>query len=112
MAEGDVSPAQVTAAAVLNGFTDSVIFSSLTAPIAVRFSPDGRVFVAEKSGLIKVFASLSATTPTVVKDLSPSVDNYWDRGLLGFTLDPNFPTSPYVYALFTYDAPIGGTITR
>ncbi len=109
MAEGDVTPAQVTAAAVLNGFTDSVIFSSLTAPIAVRFSPDGRVFVAEKSGLIKVFASLTATTPTVVADLRPQVDNYWDRGLLGFTLDPNFPTTPYIYALYSYDAMIGGT---
>ena len=31
------------------------------------FSPDGRVFVAEKSGLIKVFDSLDDTTPTVVR---------------------------------------------
>ena len=34
--------------------------------------------------------------------------NYWDRGLLGMALDPNFPTKPYVYVLYTYDAPIGG----
>ena len=32
-------------------------FSGLTNPTAIRFSPDGRVFVAEKSGVIKVFAS-------------------------------------------------------
>ncbi len=106
---GGVSTAEVSTAAVPSGFTDSVAFSGLAFPTSVRFSPDGRVFVAEKSGLIKVFASLSATTPTVVKDLSPSVDNYWDRGLLGFTLDPNFPTTPYVYALYAYDAMIGGT---
>ena len=37
------------------------------------------------------------------------VDNYWDRGLLGLALDPNFPTDPYVYVLYTFDAPIGGT---
>jgi glucose/arabinose dehydrogenase len=93
----------------LTGFTDAAILGGLTAPIAVRFSPDGRVFVAEKSGLIKVFASLTATNPTVVADLSTQVDNYWDRGLLGFTLDPNFPTVPYAYVLYAYDAPIGGT---
>ena len=59
----------------------------------MRFSPDGRVFVAEKSGLIKVFASLSSTTPTVFADLRGRVDDYWDRGLLGMTLDPNFPAT-------------------
>lgn len=43
-------------------FTESVAFSVLTLPVAVRFSPDGRVFVAEKSGNIKVFDNLSDTT--------------------------------------------------
>jgi len=27
-------------------------------------------------------------------------------------LHPNFPTTPYVYVLYTYDAPIGGTAPR
>ncbi|HET9613196.1 MAG TPA: NPCBM/NEW2 domain-containing protein, partial [Candidatus Limnocylindrales bacterium] len=99
----------LAAATTPSGFADTTVFSGLTAPTAVRFSPDGRVFVAEKSGLIKVFSSLAATTPTVFADLRTQVDNYWDRGLLGFTLDPNFPTSPYAYVLYAYDAPIGGT---
>ena len=47
------------------GFTDTLVFSGLNAPTAVRFSPDGRVFVAEKSGIIKVFDSLSDTQPTI-----------------------------------------------
>ena len=57
--------AVVEGATLPAGFTESTVFSGLTNPTAVRFSPDGRVFVAEKSGLIKVFANLSATTPTV-----------------------------------------------
>jgi len=73
----------------------------------VRFSPDGRVFVGEKSGLIKVFASTSATTPTVFADLRTNVHNFWDRGLLGMTLHPNFPTVPYVYVSYTYDHILG-----
>jgi glucose/arabinose dehydrogenase len=85
------------------GFTDSTVFSGLTQPTGVRFSPDGRVFVIEKSGLVKVFASLSATTPTVFADLRTNVHNFWDRGLLGLELHPNFPTTPSVYVLYTYD---------
>ena len=50
----------VHAATLPAGFTESIVFSGLTQPTAVRFSPDGRVFVTEKSGLIKVFANLSA----------------------------------------------------
>ena len=38
------------------------------------------------------------------------MDDYWDRGLLGLALDPNFPATPYVYLLYTADAPPGGTI--
>jgi glucose/arabinose dehydrogenase len=94
------------------GFTETTVFSGLTNPTAVRFSPDGRVFVAEKSGLIKVFSSLSDTTPEVYADLRRQVHDYWDRGLLGMALDPNFPTKSSVYALYTHDAPIGGTAPR
>ena len=76
------------------GYQETVVFSGLTNPTVVRFSSDGRVFVAEKSGLIKVFDSLTDTTPTVFADLRTNVHNFWDRGLLGMALDPNFPTDP------------------
>ncbi|MGH9367102.1 MAG: PQQ-dependent sugar dehydrogenase, partial [Thermoanaerobaculia bacterium] len=102
------APAQTLPA----GFRDSVVFSGLTMPTAVAFSPDGRVFVAEKSGIIKVFASLTATSPTVFADLSTKVYSYWDRGLLGLALDPGFPTKPYVYVLYAYDGDIGGAAPK
>ncbi len=50
--------------------------------------------MAEKSGLIKVFDSLTDTTPTTFADLRTQVDDYWDRGLLGLALPPGFPTRP------------------
>src|SRR5918994_998160 len=96
----------------MTGFTDSVALSGLDHPTAVRFSSDGRVFVAEKSGLIKVFDSLSDTQAGIFADLRTNVHNYWDRGLLGMALDPGFPTRPYVYVLYTYDGTIGGTAPR
>jgi glucose/arabinose dehydrogenase len=108
-----LSPVSANAASSLPaGFRESVVFSGLTNPTNVEFTQDGRVFVAEKSGLIKVFDNLSDTTPTNFADLRTNVHNFWDRGLLGLALDPNFPAQPYVYVLYTYDAQIGGTAPR
>jgi PKD repeat protein len=56
-----------------------------------------------------VFNSLTDTSPDVFADLNVNVYNFWDRGLLGMTLAPNFPTNPYVYVLYTYDHQLGST---
>lgn len=91
-------------ASLPSGFVDSVAWSGLTAPTAVRFAPDGRIFVAEKSGLIKVFDSLADPSPTVYADLRTQVDDFADRGLLGLGVDPKFTQGrPFVYALYSYD---------
>jgi glucose/arabinose dehydrogenase len=89
------------------GFAETTVISGLTNPTVVRFAQDGRIFVAEKSGLIKVFDNLSDTTPTTFADLRTNVHNFWDRGLLGMALDPNFPATPYVYVAYTYDHVLG-----
>ena len=89
------------------GFTQSTAISGLASPTDVEFAADGRVFVAEKSGIVKTYASLSDTSPTVFADLRTQVHNYSDRGLLGLAVDPAFPTRPYVYVYYTVDAPIG-----
>jgi uncharacterized repeat protein (TIGR01451 family) len=97
----------VAAASLPSGFQETVVFSGLVNPTVVRFASDGRVFVAEKSGRIKVFDNLSDTTPTVFADLRTNVHDFWDRGLLGLALDPAFPTNPYVYVLYAYDHILG-----
>jgi glucose/arabinose dehydrogenase len=107
---GTTEPA--AAASLPPGFQEEIVFAGLTQPTAVRFSSDGRVFVAEKSGLVKVFDNLSDTTPTVFADLRTQVHNFWDRGLLDVALAPGFPTDPWVYVLYTFDAAIGGTAPR
>ena len=96
------------AAALPAGFSESTVFNGLSNPTVVKFSPDGRVFVTEKNGRLKEFDSLTDTTATTVADLSTQVYNFWDRGLLGMALHPNFPATPYIYLLYTADAVIGG----
>ena len=92
-----------------SNFQDTVVFGGLDQPTALQFATDGRVFVAEKRGVIKVFDNLSDTTATVLGDLNVSVYNFWDRGLLGMALDP---ANSALFVLYTYDADIGGTAPK
>jgi glucose/arabinose dehydrogenase/PKD repeat protein len=96
-----------TAAVLPSGFREQTVLTGLDQPMNVEFSTDGRIFVAEKAGRIKVFDSIADRTPTLFADLSANVHNQNDRGLLGLALHPNFPTQPYIYVLYTYDAPPG-----
>jgi glucose/arabinose dehydrogenase/PKD repeat protein len=89
------------------GFHDSAIFSGLFQPTAIAFAPDGRVFVAEKRGIVDVYDSISDPTPTEFADLTDNVHDYWDRGLLGLALDPGFATNGRVYVVYTYNHVLG-----
>ena len=111
-ASKSTTAAESTALALPSGFAESIVFSGLTNPSNLEFAADGRIFVAEKSGIIKVFDNLNDTTPTVFNVIPPSVQNYWDRGLLGLALDPSLtnpalPSRPWVYVLYAYDHQLG-----
>lgn len=94
------------------GFVETTVISGLDGPTVVRFASDGRVFVAQKDGRILVYDDLNDTVPTTFIDLDDHVHNFWDRGLLGMTLDPAFPTRPYVYVLYAYDGDPGGAAPK
>ncbi|HTK46071.1 MAG TPA: PQQ-dependent sugar dehydrogenase [Patescibacteria group bacterium] len=99
-----------TAGAVPAGFHETVVWSNLVNPTAIRFAGDGRVFVAEKSGTIKVFDNLADQTPTMFGGLTTNVMNFWDRGLLGIALDPSLvagSATGFLYVLYTYDHILG-----
>jgi len=92
------------------GFGQTAVISGLNRPTAVEFSPDGRVFVAEKPGIIKEFDSLTDPTPTVWADIRPQVHDFWDRGLLGMALDPSFLSNGRIYVAYSYNKPIGNAL--
>src|ERR1043165_1306155 len=102
-------PSETVHAALLPGFEEFKAFEGLQQPTVIQFASAGRVFIAEKSGIIKVYDNLTDTTPTIFADLNVNVYNFWDRGLLGMALDPGFPTKPYVYVLYTYDHELGSS---
>src|SRR5262245_41517877 len=82
-------------------FQVTAIFTGLKNPTDFAFADDGRVFVAEKAGLVKVFDDLNDTTATTFADLQTKVyKGPNDHGLLGIALDPQFTAGqPYVYVL-------------
>ena len=93
-----------SASTVPTGFHEAMVISGRTEPTAVRFSHnDDKVFVAEKSGLLWVYAGVSDPGPKLVIDLRASVYDFWDRGMLGLAVDPQYPVRPYVYVLYTHD---------
>ena len=69
-------------------------------PVGMDVAADGRVFLAEKDGKVRVIkggALLSAPFVTISE-----VDNFNERGLLKVLLDPNFLTNHYLYVYYTH----------
>ncbi len=93
---------RLPAAAVPGGFTDSLVAGGITGPTAMEFAPDGRLFVCQKAGQLRIIkngALLPAPFMTLV------VETLSERGLLGVTFDPGFSTNHFLYAYYTASAP-------
>lgn len=79
--------------------TSLVIGDGLSGPSGFEIAPDGRIFILERSGKIKIVKN-GELLPTPFADL-PSEDT-GDRGLIGIAFDPEFGvTNHYVYFYYT-----------
>ena len=83
-------------------FTETQFASGLTNPTAMAFAPDGRLFVCQQGGQLRVVKNGALlATPFV----SLTVDSNGERGLLGVAFDPNFATNSFVYVYYTATTP-------
>jgi glucose/arabinose dehydrogenase len=90
------------------GFTRNESWvTGLASATALVQAGDGRIFVAEQGGALRVVKNGVLLTPPFVQ---LSVDSAGERGLIGVTLDPAFATNGYVYVYHTVTA--GGTHNR
>ena len=90
------------AATVPTGFTDAVVASGLTNPTAMAMAPDGRIFVCQQGGALRVIKNgVLLSTPF----LTVTVDSAGERGLLGIAFDPNFVSNQLVYIYYTATTP-------
>ena len=98
------------AATVPAGFSDSTTASGLSSPTAMEIAPDGRIFVAEQTGALRVIKD-GVLLPTPF--LTLSVNSSGERGLIGVAFGPDFASNRDVYVYYTTSAsPIHNRISR
>ncbi len=81
--------------------------TGLSSATAFAQTPDGRIFVAQQTGALRVVKNgVLQTTPFVTLTVDPN----GERGLLGVAFHPNFASNGFVYVYYT--TPEGGTHNR
>jgi glucose/arabinose dehydrogenase len=83
---------------LLANFTESTIATGLSSPSAMAFAPDGRLFLAEQTGSIRVIKN---NTLLSTRFVTLKVDSAGERGLLGVAFDPNFAANHFLYVYYT-----------
>ena len=78
------------AATLPTGFNETPVAAALASPTAMQFAPDGRLFVCEQGGQLRVIKD-GALLPTPF--LTLTVSSVGERGLLGVAFDPAFATN-------------------
>ncbi len=91
-----------------------LVASGLEAPWAVALAPDGRLFVTERPGRVRIVrlgpgGGLDARPwATLPARANPDAE----RGLLGIALDPDFARTGFVYLYYSYAGAGGATLNR
>jgi|GEM_PF-654637 len=83
---------------------EEVLVGDIDGGTALVVSPDGRVFYAEQTGAIRVWKDERLLAQPAL-NLADRLDTYWERGLIGMTLHPDFPVTPWFYVVYVAKAP-------
>jgi putative heme-binding domain-containing protein len=87
---------------VPSGFKATVVATGLTGATAMEVAPDGRIFVCEQTGALRVIKDGKLLPEPFVK---LPVDATWERGLIGVTIAPDFPKNPSVFVCYVAAKP-------
>jgi len=91
------------------GFEVNTIVSGLNLPTSFVFVPDGRIFITEKSGTVRVFKNGQLLPTPLIR--IPDLNDFGDRGLESIALDPNFSQNGYIYLAYTFENTPGQNYT-
>ena len=78
-----------------SGFAQTTFASGLSAPTAMAFAPDGRMFVLEQDGAIRVVTAGGTVLSTPFATVPAKTGG--EQGLLGIAFAPDFATSREVF---------------
>jgi glucose/arabinose dehydrogenase len=100
----------VDAATLPSGFAETRVATGLADPTAMSFAPDGRLFVCEQGGRLRVIKNGALLAQPF---LTLNVNASGERGLLGVAFDPNFASNGFVYVYYTTAAaPVHNRVSR
>jgi glucose/arabinose dehydrogenase len=102
-AAGEANVAPVSSGPLPVGFRRSPVVEGLSAPVALEFTPDGRLLVASVYGSIFVIEN-GALLPEPLIGIPANTD-VGERGLVGLALDPSFASNGHFYVYYTTFAP-------
>ncbi|HTU90209.1 MAG TPA: PQQ-dependent sugar dehydrogenase, partial [Gemmataceae bacterium] len=88
--------------ALPQGFKADVAAGGFSGATAIEAAPDGRIFVCEQTGTLRVIKNGKLLAKPFVK---LPVDATWERGLIGVTLAPDFPKTPHVFVCYVAAKP-------
>lgn len=88
-----------------------LVAAGLRAPWAIDLAPDGRLFVTERAGRVRVvqLGQGGGLRPDPWATVPASTSNDGEKGLLGLALDPDFASNRFVYIYYSYAASGGAT---
>src|SRR5687767_8979724 len=90
-----------------------LIAAGLEVPWAVAQAPDGRLFVTERPGRVRIVRLGGAgLQPQPWANVPARANPDAERGLLGIALDPDFARNGFVYLYYSYAGPGGATLNR
>ncbi|HUQ42099.1 MAG TPA: PQQ-dependent sugar dehydrogenase [Candidatus Limnocylindrales bacterium] len=107
------TPSPRIGAAVVESAT--VLLSGLEIPWSVDLAPDGRLFLTERTGRVRVAqfdGKTASLRPEPWATVPARVSTNTERGLLGIALDPRFATNGFVYLYYSYRGPGTTTLNR
>ena len=90
---------------VPSGFVDETLATGITNPTTMEFAPDGRIFVTQQAGQLRVLTNANPPVLLPTPFLTVTPDTLGERGLLGVAFDPNFATNRFVYVYYTATSP-------
>src|SRR5262245_62021482 len=82
----------VRGATLPTGFSETRIATGLASPTAMAIHPDGRIFIAQQTGALRVVRNGALLAQPF---LTVSVNSAGERGLLGVAFDPNFAANSF-----------------
>jgi putative heme-binding domain-containing protein len=88
--------------ALPSGFVRAQVATGITGATAMEIAPDGRAFVCEQTGSVRVVKNGALLSEPFLR---VAVDSDWERGLLGIAFDPSFRKNDFVYICYVAARP-------